>query len=194
MSIRLRKIAKKPAAKSRRMSDDAVAKATGKNWNEWFGLLDKAGAKSMNHRQIVAVLSKGHSVGPWWQQMVTVEYERARGLRKVHEKADGMFSVSRSKTVPVPIAMLYKAWAEPKAREEWLKEPKLTVKNATTNRSMRIAWADGSTDVVTMFYSKGAGKSQVTVEHNKLTSAKQGERMKKYWGQRLERMVKTLTA
>jgi len=176
------------------ISNDKVKAATGRTWPEWFAVLDRAGAKTMEHPAIARMLSSRFKVKPWWTQMVTVEYERARGLRKVHEKADGMFSVSRSKTVPVPIAMLYKAWAEPKAREEWLKEPKLTVKKATTNRSMRIAWADGATDVVTMFYPKGAGKSQVTVEHNKLSSARQGEKMKKYWGQRLERMVKTLTA
>src|SRR5690242_8170867 len=104
------------------MSDAAVAKATGKTWKEWFALLDKAGARTMTHKQIVAILTSRHRVGPWWQQMVTVEYERSRGLRKVHEKADGMFSISRSKTVPVPIATLFNAWSEPRARIKWLKD------------------------------------------------------------------------
>ena len=34
----------------------------------------------MNHKQIVALLYAKHNVGPWWQQMVTVTYEQARGL------------------------------------------------------------------------------------------------------------------
>jgi len=43
-----------------------------------LAILDKAGAKKMDHKQIVAYLSEQHQVGPWWQQMVTVGYEQAR--------------------------------------------------------------------------------------------------------------------
>ena len=64
-----------------RMSDAAVQASTGKIWKEWFAILDKAGARKMDHKQIVAYLVKHHKVGPWWQQMVTVIYEQARGLR-----------------------------------------------------------------------------------------------------------------
>ena len=52
-----------------RMSDAAVQSKTGKTWPEWFKVLDAAGARKMSHQQIVAVLSKQHGVGPWWQQM-----------------------------------------------------------------------------------------------------------------------------
>src|SRR5881394_2432690 len=99
-----RKAKKSPGSKPKpkRMSDAAVAKATDKPWKEWFAILDKAGGRKLNHQQIVAVLAMKHRIGPWWQQIVTVEYERSRGLRRVHEKADGFFSISRSKTVPVP--------------------------------------------------------------------------------------------
>lgn len=178
-------------SKPRRMSDAAVTKATGKPWKEWFTILDMAGAKKMNHQQIVAILSREHGVGPWWQQMLTVTYEQARGLRKVHEKTDG-FSISRSKTVPVPIAKVYKAWAEPRIRERWLSDSKFAVRKTMANRSMRITWIDGKTTVEMMLYPKGAGKSQVTVQHNKLPSAAAGEKMKKYWATQLERMVKAL--
>ena len=145
----------------------------------------------MNHQQIVAVLGSKHRVKPWWRQMVTVAYEQARGMRRVHERPDG-YSISRSKTVPVPIAKLYRAWTEPKSRERWLGNSKFTIRKATVNRSIRMLWNDGKTTVESMFYPKGAGKSQVTVQHNRLASANHGEKMKKYWGERLERMVKSL--
>ena len=35
----------------------------------------------MSHQEIVRYLSTKHDVGPWWQQMVTVTYEHASGLR-----------------------------------------------------------------------------------------------------------------
>ena len=56
------------------VGDDAVKKATGKTWTEWFTILDQAGAQKMNHRQIVTLLRDQHGVGSWWQQMVTVGY------------------------------------------------------------------------------------------------------------------------
>src|SRR5947209_8445545 len=111
------------------MRDEAVLKATGKDWKSWFGILDKAGANTLTHREIVAILAKSHDVGSWWRQMVTVEYERARGLRVKHETAQG-FSITASKTMHVPVAKLYKAWATPAARRAWLDESDLTVRTA----------------------------------------------------------------
>src|SRR4051794_10771179 len=91
------------------IGDDAVAAKTGKTWAQWYKLLDAAGCRTKTHREIVAVVSEKYDVGPWWRQMVTVGYERARGLRVKHQTAKG-FSVSASKTVAVPIGKLYAAW------------------------------------------------------------------------------------
>src|SRR4030095_15173128 len=176
-----------PGKRPTRMSDAAVKAKTGKTWSQWFSILDKAGAKEMNHKQIVAYLVKHHDVGLWWQQMVTVTYEQARGLRAKHQRPDG-YSISRSKTLSVPIGAAYKAWSDAELRARWLGSNKLTVRRAAANRSMRITWIDGKTDVQTMFYPKGHRTSEITVEHNKLPDAKSGEKMKEYWGQRLDQL------
>jgi hypothetical protein len=68
------------------MSDEAVEAKTGKTWSRWFKHLDAAGARKMTHQEIVAHLRDKHDVRPWWQQMVAVTYEQARGLREIHEK------------------------------------------------------------------------------------------------------------
>jgi hypothetical protein len=59
------------------MSDVAVKKATGRDWAAWVKVLDAAGATSKPHREIVKIVN----AGSWWSQMVTVGYERIRGLR-----------------------------------------------------------------------------------------------------------------
>jgi uncharacterized protein YndB with AHSA1/START domain len=169
------------------MSDSAVKAKTGKTWPQWFTSLDKAGAKKMNHKEIVAYLVKHQDVGPWWRQMVTVTYEQARGLRAKHERPDG-YSISRSKTLNVPISAAYKAWNEPKLRARWLGRNGFSIRKATPNRSIRMTWIDGKTTVETMFYPKGAGKAQVTVQHNRLADARAGEKMKKFWGKRLDQL------
>ena len=71
------------------MSDAAVQRRTRKTWPEWFVALDSTGARTMSHREIVAVLREEFGIPDWWQQMVAVGYEQARGLRKKHEGPDG---------------------------------------------------------------------------------------------------------
>jgi uncharacterized protein YndB with AHSA1/START domain len=166
------------------ISAEAVRARTGRTWAEWFAVLDRAGAKKMTHQQIVAYLHGQHGVGSWWQQMVTVGYEQARGLREKHETPRG-YQVSVSKTFGIPVTRLYRAWKDKAARLRWLPETALTIRKATPNKSLRITWAKGETNVEVNFYIKGASKSQVTVQHNKLPSLRQGERMKAYWAGRL---------
>lgn len=168
------------------ISDDAVKKATGKNWAEWITLLNKVGCKTKTHKEIVAIVNAKHGIGPWWQQMVTVGYEQAVGLRKNHETAKG-YQVGRSKTLPVGVATLFRAWSDAKTRAKWLKASGYTIRKATRNKSIRISWKDG-TNVEVMFYPKGAGKCVVTVQHNKLPTAAAGAAMKQFWGEQLERL------
>lgn len=47
------------------MSDEAVQAKTGKNWAEWFELLDAAGAQMMDHKQLVAYLKEQHQLSGW---------------------------------------------------------------------------------------------------------------------------------
>jgi Domain of unknown function (DUF4287)/Activator of Hsp90 ATPase homolog 1-like protein len=174
-----------------RMSDEAVAAKTGKNWKQWFAIIDKAGGKKMSHQEIVKLLDSKHNVGPWWCQMVTVTYEQQTGLRETHEKPDG-FQISVSRTVNVPISKLYDSFANDEARSEWLSEDGLVVRKAATNKSMRVTWKDGKTTLEINFLAKVKNKSQVVVQHSKLPNAAAATRMKTYWGKALDRLRASL--
>jgi hypothetical protein len=138
----------------------------------------------MRHRNIADYLYEKHGVPGWWAQMVTVTYERERGLREKHQKPDG-YEVSRAKTIGVPVEALFAAWQDEKIRAKWLKEPGIVVRKATRAKSMRITWSDGRTSVDVNFWPKGDAKSQVQVQHGKLVDAKEAERKKVYWEERL---------
>jgi hypothetical protein len=174
-----------------RMSDEAVKAKTGKTWKEWFTILDKAGGKKMNHQEIVQYLNSEHGVGPWWRQMVTASYEQARGMRDVHQKPAG-YEISVSRTVNVPISMLYHAFANDKARKAWLAEDGFAVRKATANKLMRATWNDVKTSLEISFLSKGEDKSQVVVQHSKLPNAKAASTMKTYWSKALDRLRDSL--
>jgi len=173
------------------IGDEAVRARTGKDWASWFRVLDRAGAKRMDHKQIVAHLCEHYEISPWWQQSVTVAYEQARGLRDVHEKPAG-YEIGRSKTIAVPVETAYKAWSRLRTRRRRLQDPEFTVRKSTPNKSLRITWVDGKTDVGTMFRSKGPDKCQVSVQHGKLRSAAAAERMKTYWKRNLDRLKELL--
>ena len=173
------------------MSDEAVKAKTGKTWKEWFAILDKAGARKMSHPEIVTYLSTKHDVGPWWQQMVTVTYEQANGLREKHERPEG-YQISVSRTVGASVTKLFKSFANEKARNAWLAEDGLTVRKATTNKSMRVSWNDGETSLEINFYPKGDKKTQVVVQHSQLPDAKSSVKMKAYWANALDRLRASL--
>ncbi len=120
--------------------------------------------------------------------MVTVLYERERGLRRKHERPDG-YSISVSRTVPAPITALYRAWEKGGA---WLPTRDFTVRTATRDRSIRITWPDG-TSVEVMFYAKGVGKSQVSVQHGKHKSAAAAGRARAMWADALDALRDSLT-
>jgi len=164
---------------TRSIGDDAVKARTGCTWSEWFAFLDRKGCRKMTHREIVAVVG-GAGAGPWWRQMVTVEYERARGLRERHETAQG-FVAGVTRTVRAPLADLWRAWATPAARRRWLPDAPIHIRKATERKSLRVTWIDGASNVEIGFAAKGPGKSVVSVQHGRLRSARDVTRMKAYW-------------
>lgn len=171
---------------AQRMSDDAVQAKTGKTWDQWFALLDAAGARSMNHKEIVAYLAREHGVGPWWQQTVTVNYEQARGMREKHQTPSG-WQANANRTVNVPVSRLFEAWCDEEQRRLWLPVSGMTIRKATPDKSLRITWGDGS-NVDVNLYSKGDAKSQVSIEHGKLSGAEAVAQSKDYWKQALDRL------
>jgi hypothetical protein len=166
------------------VSSDAVARRTGKSWAEWFALLDAAGAGELDHKGIVAVLAQRHGVGPWWQQMVTVAYEQARGKREKQDADEG-YQVDVSKTLELPLAKLFRFWVEPAERNKWLADDRFSIHKATASKSIRARWGRGVSRIDVDFSDKGAGKSQVTVQHNRIESSDAAEQMKAYWAKKI---------
>lgn len=174
------------------VGEAAVRKGTGKSWDEWFRILDRAGARKRPHKEIAAYLAEHHIDSGWWSQMVTVGYEQARGLRDKHEMPSG-YAISRSKTLPVSVDTLYHSWNDKRRRKRWLTDAEFEVRKATPGKSMRITWVDGKTHLNVHFYARGEGKSQVTVQHGKLKTRTEAERKKTYWGQALDRLKVALS-
>lgn len=168
------------------MSDEAVKAKTGKTWAQWFAALDKAKAATMPHKEIARLLHGKMGVPGWWSQMVTVEYEQARGLRSRHEKADG-YSVSISKTIACDLSELFAATADAKARKKWFAKGEFKPSSETKDKYLRGSW-NGDARLEIGFYAKPRGKSQITVQVNKLSKKADVEVERTAWKKSLEKL------
>ncbi len=175
------------------MSDAAVKAKTGCTWERWVKALDHHGAREMSHRDIAALVRTKYKVGSWWSQTVTVGYERISGRRERGQRVDGTYEASKSRTYAVPVAELFEAWADDGARRTWLDEPGVRVTAVKTNKSARLRWSDGR--IVSVWLTpKSAGRSTVAVQHDKLPDRETANRLKQYWGERLDALGDYLAA
>jgi uncharacterized protein YndB with AHSA1/START domain len=171
------------------LSDASVLAKTGKTWPEWFAILDAAGAEFMDHRQIVAYLSRAHVVSPWWQQMVTVTYEQDR-VSRLKSKQRDEFQVSAASVCEASPATLYQAWVDDTLRRQWLPD-EILIERSIPGRSLSAVWSEGKTNLEVEFHMRMDGKCQVSVQHRDLASAEVAERLKVGWEEALARL-KTL--
>jgi uncharacterized protein YndB with AHSA1/START domain len=174
------------------MSDAAVKKATGRDWPDWVATLDAAQANDKPHREIVAIVT---SLGTpdWWSQMVTVGYERVRGLRDKGQRRGGTYEANKSRTFAVPIETLFAAITNARTRGKWL-DAKIKIRTANakkTNMTIRASFDDGT---LVQFYltPKGTTKSAVALQHQKLADKEAADRMKQVWTERLAALAKLL--
>jgi Domain of unknown function (DUF4287) len=163
-----------------KISDEAVLKSTGKTWKEWFVILNKAGAKKMEHKEIAQWLKDNHIKSGWWSQMVTVQYEQDVKGRKKHEKPEG-YQISKSMTLSFPVSKVYTAVNNLSIRNNWLKDSDFKITTANKNKAIRGKWIDGKTNIEFQFYQKDNNKTQIVVQQSKIITANQAEKMKKYW-------------
>jgi hypothetical protein len=165
-------------------SDDALRRATGKGHEEWFALLDAWGATDRKHSEIASWLRETHGTPSWWTQTITVDYERARGMRGRHQMGDG-YSVSATRTVAVDDRRLLAAFTSASLRRRWLPDVPMRQRPTRAASSARFDWSDPPSRVVVSVVPKGAGKAMVAVAHEQLPDAESAERLKAAWRESL---------
>jgi hypothetical protein len=161
------------------MRDEAVAKKTGRTWDEWFQCLDAAGAAELKHREIARLLQEKEGISGWWSQCITVEYELSRGLRERHRKSDG-YSVSVTKTVNASLPRLYSAAANAAQRKKWFPRGVFEPSSQTKDKYLRGKWKKDSR-LEFGFYPKGKGKAQIALGVNRLPTRADVDKERSAW-------------
>jgi len=176
-----------PRAAEPGVSDAAVQRATGKSWDEWFALLDAWQGTTHNHTEIARHVHETYGIDGWWAQSVTVGYERARGMRALHERPDG-FSMNASKTFPIPVERLFAAFVEHDERERWLEAVELRPRTSQPPRSARFDVLPGETRLAVTFVAKGPRKAAAQLQQDRLANAEDVARWKALWREELARL------
>jgi hypothetical protein len=174
-------------------SDEKLTEATGQDWDAWLSVLDRWGARDRKHGEIAEYLIAEHSVPSWWVQAITTGYERARGLRLKHQQPDG-FTVYASKTVGVPIGILFEAFVDERVREQWLTDGSMSIRRSQPGKVARFDWGDGATRVLVTFEDKGPMKATAYVSHERLADAGAADVAKALWKKRVTALKAFLEA
>jgi hypothetical protein len=166
------------------VSDAAVQRATGKSWDEWFALLDAWHGTTHNHTEIARHVYETYGIDGWWAQNVTVGYERARGMRALHERPDG-YSGNASKTFSVSVDRLFSAFVEPDERVRWLEGIELRNRTGQPNKSARFDVFPEDGRLAVTFVAKGSDKSAAQLQQERLADANDVARWKALWKEQL---------
>lgn len=166
------------------LTDEAVEKATGKGWTEWFTILRQEKADKLPHREIAKLLSDQYNVDGWWAQSITVEYERHLGRRQVGQVKDGTFQTAVTKTLPGDLDQVFDIWLDAARNANEFNSIPLAGEPAISKsdkwRYWRVDLQDGSKVTVTVG-PKSAEKSTLTLQNEKLKDQDAIEQWKTFW-------------
>lgn len=185
------------------ISDEAVRDATGRDWAEWFAVLDDMGAREMDHRAIARALQDDGLVDSgWWAQSITVAYEKQTGQRVTGETADAGFQLGAQKTIAVPAERAWELLTSPTGVEAWLGGPapglafepgetvetengyRLEVRTVDPGSRVRMRWTPPDRDDPTtlqIYVQDNGDRSAIRFHHEQLADADERDRMKTRW-------------
>jgi hypothetical protein len=179
-----------PRAADPGMSDEAIRRGTGKTWDELFQRLDEWGAAQRTHPEIAIFAEQEFGVTGWWAQTITVGYERARGMRKKHERTDG-YTVSVSRTFDVPLERLFHLFADEAERVTWLKPELIRFRTLTQNKAWRCEMVEDGSRIEVRFTSKTPEKTSVSIQQTRLVTEEHVPAWRAFWKERLDRLAAT---
>jgi len=190
------------------VSDTAVKKATGKTQAEWFKLLDKAGAKQWTHKEMAQWLWDNHLPKSWWCQMLTVAYEKARGLRILGQTADAGFEIGVQKTLPISPEAAWQLVTSYAGRKIWLGDVDLKfepgetyttaegtegqIRTIAEGERIRLTWQPKDwpkPSTVQIYFLPKASGTSLHFHQEKLADSKAREQMRKHWQAIINKLI-----
>jgi hypothetical protein len=178
------------------ISDASAVKATGHGFDHWFAVLDSFGAPDKGHTAAAAHLREDHGVRGWHAQMITVAYERTRGLRSHNQSCSGDFQVGVSKAVSAGVnavveAMRGRRWlegADPELARAYPNPAPWKLRDRG-DAKLRFKWGPGTVEIRVSAKKNG---STIVADNMKLADALHVERRRTQWRRALDSLKSIL--
>lgn len=196
-----------------RVSNASVLKCTRRGWREWINLLDRAGARSMSHSEIVALLRKKYRLSLWWQQGVTHGYEIAIGRRIEGQDIKGRYMMTATKSLHVAAKEVWRFMTTEPGFSAWL-QPLSPVKlrlgdffetkdgyfgefrTMKVNRRLRFTWKEADSDNASLvqitLVARAKGRSILVFSHEGIRTAALKAQFRKRWEAAIGRLLWTI--
>jgi hypothetical protein len=165
-------------------SEESVREATGRGWDEWCDVIEASPVAEADHGATAAYLIDEVGVDGWWAQAVTVGFERITGRRLPHQRPDGTFTVSKSKTLDLDRDELKALLLDDEAHADLFPGLETEIRSRPGSRDPRIALGGGS--ALFSLDPTDDGRVRLTVSHERLPRPEDVERWREYWGEWLE--------
>ncbi len=192
--------------------NDANCQAkTGKTLQQWHVELDKLGGLDAGRRELVSHVYETAGKDAWWSTSIVVEYERAKGQKEKDGRPTG-YAICSTKTITATLDVVFAAFADAQQLDRWLgAKTKLdfvdggtfsnadgdkgSFKKIRANKDIKFSWERADlapgTAVEVLFADKGKGKSGITLNHSRIQSRAEADRLREGWSAALE-ALKTL--
>jgi uncharacterized protein YndB with AHSA1/START domain len=187
------------------LTADAVKKATGKSWEQWFKELDSLGGPAKGRKEMNDLLYKKMKVDPWWCSTIVVEYEAAR---KVLEK-DGHpkgYTICATKAIAAKPQDLFAHFSDAQKLSKWFApSPKLDFqeggqfstadgnrgqfKRISPGKVIRFTWQNERSspgEIVEVKFQPSGTKCTVMVTHERIVGRDAADGLRAAWGSALD--------
>lgn len=185
-----------------KITSASVLKHTNKNWDQWIQILNKAGAATLTHKEIVSHLKTKYKLSAWWQQLVTSCYEIHIGRKIPGQNSKGLYQTTVTKVFYIEQKKLWKLITSELGISIWLKPlspVKILIKNQfeceggifgefrtmLAPKRIRFTWQDSdwskSTTVQIYLFPQGKNKTGIAFMHEKLKDLRTKKQMHDHW-------------
>lgn len=204
---------KAPIENIGRVTSASVVKHTGKNWDQWVQILEKAGARSWSHKEISAFLNKKYETTWWWTHIVATGYEVFIERKVAGRNLKGEYSITVTKTFKCDGKKLWKFVSSPEGIAMWLSPmsqvklaPKTVyerddgvygeIRTMKAPERVRFTWQEGDegkpTVVQLLTVHRKNGTSILCFNHEKLTDGRVKEQLREHWRSVLEQVYSAI--
>ncbi|MBM4366986.1 MAG: SRPBCC domain-containing protein [Deltaproteobacteria bacterium] len=188
------------------VSPEACKAATGKNFDEWFAVIQGAGLAAKRRDAIQLIYDQtGRGKDVWWPTTIWVEFERARGVVVKKDGRPEGYNICCTKSFKQPPGESFPHFATEAAFAAWVpgwrgamaEGSPFTVGNCSGvvgrirgDKDIRMTWDTagyGPSEIEIQFNVMG-GKTTINFYHKRLATRDEADGLRRAWGEALDRL------